>query len=532
MKKIKFTIKKDILIIDYKIENNDIKNINNTNIITDEDLIFDTRYLKNNLKLVAGFINVIVQNEHTTKAIVCNEELVDLSLDILNLLPTITYLKIVPDIAIDYKMHMAILRNDTIKEIDCYTIPTYLLERIDTTKNIKIKTRNEVFFISNFLRLNHLTNYSDVYYKKKVTILSDFNESDWKDFDIFLSINKYLKIIYFDYITMDLIKDIVKYLKKYNKSNIKINILGNEKNLKNFNALENYVKKNKFIKKYKIKFRIDYTKEYQKENFIKLLNFTTIRYILIVIIISSLLGYGLNQYNIFKSSEQIDHINDNLNDIVESTTRVESIEQPAESSNNIDYQNPYYQKFSEVISVLRETNPDTVGWLHVPNTTVNYPVVQSTNNSYYLTHDFNKNPNSLGWVFMDYRNNSNDLNKNTILYGHNIARAKLMFGDLKRTLDADWYQNKNNQYITFNTITGNKRWRIFSIYKVQATNDYLYNSFGNDDAFLSFVNKMKERSIYDFGVNIKPTDKILTLSTCQTVGSTKGRLVIHAVLIN
>lgn len=529
MKKIRFKIKDQTLFVDYKEENNPITNINNTNIITDEDLIFDMKYLKNNVKLVAGFLNVIINNEKATKAVIKVKELIDITFELLDLIPSITYLTIKPDIPIDYKTHLAILRNDTLKTINCYTIPVYLLERIDSTKSVKIESRSEVFFISNFIRVNELNTYSEVFYKKKIIIKSDFTDDDFKDFDIFLSINKYLKIVFFDYINMNLLKSVIKYIDKYKLDKILISIKGTEDNLRNFNELEKFVKKNKIIKERKLKFRIDYTKQYQKENFLKLLNFTTIRYILLVIIISASLAYGLNRYDIYKSGEQIEDINQDINAIVESS--FEEPESTTESTESTNYDNPYYKNYSKAIAVLKQTNPDTVGWLTVPNTTVNYPVVQSTNNSYYLVHDFNKNSNTLGWIFMDYRNNPDDLDKNTIIYGHNIARAKLMFGDLKQTLDYNWQTNKNNQYITFNTASKNMKWRIFSVYKTEGvTNDYLYTKFNSDQAFLDFANSMKARSVYDFGVTLKGSDKIITLSTCQTTSNGKVRLVVHAVL--
>ena len=542
MKKIKFTVDEKTLFIDYNIENNTIKNINNTNIINDENLIFDIKYFKNNMNLVAGFLNVILKNENIKNAVIVNADLIKIGLELLELMPTIENLVIKPDVPIDYDLHLAILKNDTLRVINCYTIPPYLLERIDTTKTVKIETRNEVFFVSNFIRINKLDSYSDIFYKRKLMINYDFNEADWQDFNAFLSINSYLKVLYFEFISLDLIKEIIKYLKKYDKKNITINIKGTTNNLTYFDELENFVKKNKYIKKNNIKFKIDYTREYKMENFLKLLNFTTVKYILVVIIISCVIGYGINEYDIYQSSKEIDSINDDISDLLEeyinydneiplesTSENVESQAESAPQTNKPSYVSPYYKNYAKVISVLKETNPDTVGWLTVNNTTVNYPVVQSTNNSYYLTHDFNRNSNSLGWVFMDYRNDATNLQQNTVIYGHNLAKDKLMFGNLSATLSPSWYKNTSNQLITFNTASADMQWRIFSIYKIPATNDYLYNTFSTQEEFLAFANKMKSRSIYDFGVTINANDKIITLSTCQ--GSGKERLVVHAVLV-
>ena len=166
MKRIKFEIREKTLFIKYNIESNTIRNINNTNIISDEDLIMDIKYLNKNIPLVAGFLNVIVNNEKVINAVIEEEEIIPTAFEVLNLVPNIKHLVIKPDIPVDYKIHMAILKNDTLETVNCYTIPPYLLERIDSTKDVKIETRNEVFLISNFVKTNNLNNYSDVFYKR------------------------------------------------------------------------------------------------------------------------------------------------------------------------------------------------------------------------------------------------------------------------------------------------------------------------------------------------------------------------------
>ena len=129
---------------------------------------------------------------------------------------------------------------------------------------------------------------------------------------------------------------------------------------------------------------------------------------------------------------------------------------------------------------------------------------------------------------MDSRNNSKELDQNTIIYGHNLISG-YMFGDLKSTTDYSWYTNPVNQVITFNTLDKEMKWKIFSIYRVDYTTDYLTTNFYNDEQYMDFINMIKGRSIYDFGVSVNPNDKIITLSTCS--GHTR-RLVIHAKLIS
>ena len=177
---------------------------------------------------------------------------------------------------------------------------------------------------------------------------------------------------------------------------------------------------------------------------------------------------------------------------------------------------------------LKKKNEDTVGWIKLEGTNVNYPVVQGTNNSYYLNHSYDKSYNKAGWVFMDYRNNPKTLNKNTIIYAH--ARVDgTMFGTLKKTLKEEWYKNTNNHVIKFSTLAENSLWQVFSVYTTKKESYYLTTNFSSDDDFTNFANELKQRSIFTFSATPKANDKILTLSTCKD--SKGNRIVMHAILI-
>ena len=177
---------------------------------------------------------------------------------------------------------------------------------------------------------------------------------------------------------------------------------------------------------------------------------------------------------------------------------------------------------------LIKENSDTVGFVIVKNTNVSYPVVQTTNNDFYLTHDFEKNSNQAGWVFADYRNNFNDLNQNTVIYAHG-RKDKVMFGSLVDALNPDWYNNIDNQIIQFSTRKYDTMWQIFSIYTVKSESYYITTDFNTSKDFDRWIDTMKKRSIHDFGININNDDKILTLSTCYNNNGV--RLVIQAKLV-
>ncbi len=128
---------------------------------------------------------------------------------------------------------------------------------------------------------------------------------------------------------------------------------------------------------------------------------------------------------------------------------------------------------------------------------------------------------------MDYRNNINEFDTNTIIYGHNRFN-KTMFGTLKDTTKKKWFNNKDNHIIKLSLEKSNTLWQVFSVYKIATTSDYLLTKFNNDIEYTIFIRNLITRSIFDFKTDVNTNDKILTLSTCN---GSKEKLVLHAKLI-
>jgi len=178
------------------------------------------------------------------------------------------------------------------------------------------------------------------------------------------------------------------------------------------------------------------------------------------------------------------------------------------------------------LSNLKEMNKDTVGWIQVNGTNINYPFVQGSNNFYYIDHSFNKSYNGAGWVFLDYRNNEvND--KNNIIYAHSMLDGT-MFGTLHNTMKSKWINNKDNHIVKISTDTTSTLWQVFSVYHIPTTNDYMKINFSTDESFLEFIDMISKRSIHNFNVDINADDKIITLSTCYMEDQ---RTILHAKLI-
>lgn len=184
----------------------------------------------------------------------------------------------------------------------------------------------------------------------------------------------------------------------------------------------------------------------------------------------------------------------------------------------------YKIDFNKLIKI----NDDTVAYLKVLGTDINYVVVKTDNNNYYLNHNFKKEYNVAGWIFADYRNNFDDNDKNIIIYGHNM-KDRSMFGTMSNVLMYDWYQNEKNHIITLVTRYKTYKYNVFSTYSIEPEDYYISTDFNSQEEFKKFALKLKDRSIYDYKTDITLDDKILTLSTCNDDGS--KRIVVHAKLI-
>lgn len=170
------------------------------------------------------------------------------------------------------------------------------------------------------------------------------------------------------------------------------------------------------------------------------------------------------------------------------------------------------------------------GWLNVKGTSVDYPVVKSSdNNSYYVKHNFNKESNIAGWIFADYRLKLDGTDKNIVIYGHNMKDGS-MFGSLKKkALNKEWYGNSENT-ISFQNEKSISTYKVFSVYQIAKESYYTQTSFQSNEEYKKFLDTLKSRSVYNFGINLSENDKIITLSTCAT--NSDYRVVVHGVLVD
>lgn len=238
--------------------------------------------------------------------------------------------------------------------------------------------------------------------------------------------------------------------------------------------------------------------------------------IIIILLIICLIIFGFSVYKIV--IWKLD--NNKTEEIIEDIKKDVVIEDPLEDDEE--------HEFKQIdFDTLKKKNKDTVGWITVKGTDANYPFVQSKDNAYYLNKSFDKTYSDAGWIFLDYRNDINNLGKNTIIYGHNRFDYS-MFGSLKLTLNDDWFHTPSNHIIEMNTEKYDSFWQIFSVYTIKTEDYYITTDFKDNNEYSKFINTLVKRSVHKFNLTPSIEDKILTLSTCH--GSSK-KMVIHAKLI-
>ncbi len=210
---------------------------------------------------------------------------------------------------------------------------------------------------------------------------------------------------------------------------------------------------------------------------------------------------------------------------------VADIEELAEEYPGVEFPDGMLEKYAE----LYAENPDLVGWIKIEEIGLSLPVVQGDDNSEYLKRNFDGNYSKYGSIFMNCANDSENLNYNTVLFGHHMT-DKTMFGNLELYKDVSYY--KKAPVIEFNTIYGDYKWKIFAVFVTNGTAegddgyifDYTFTDLSSPEAVEKFLGEIDQRAIYKPEVDISVSDKILTLSTCSYEFD-EARLVVMARMV-
>lgn len=439
----------------------------------------------------------------------------------------------------DYEMFLEV---GSLKEIDCYYMPNFIIDKFNR-KGVNVTLYNKEKVSDRFMLMQDAFDYETLYYKKNIEIREKYDNlvSDLKEF---LRINYNLKSIHLYIFSKELISSIMDLIKKDESREIIVFLHQgyDEYNFisKNFLWLKEVNKKCK--NEYTCEFRIVYSNSFLVNNLFKQLTFNNLKLISLLCIYVSLVSLIIIKSYEYVEKMSIDEINatisngtygndfelDRLDDVDEEDDDT-SDANGGNNSNKNNTSKPASTKyqFEKVFSKLKKINNETVGFLTVKGTNINYPIVQHNDNSYYLKRDIYKKKSSMGWVYLDYRNSKNEFDSNNIIYGHSMLNGT-MFGTLKNVLTSNFRKNSENMIISYDTPNGQYKFKIFAGYRVEYTTDYLKTDFENKKEFDAFVKLIRGRSTFKTKDKVEYGDKILTLSTCA---SGKKRLVVHAVLI-
>ncbi len=441
----------------------------------------------------------------------------------------------------DYEMFLEV---DSLKQIDCYYMPRFIIDKFEN-KNVKVNLYNKEKVSDRFMLLQDAFDYETLYYKKNIDIKENYSTL-LLDLKEFLRINYNLKSIHIYVFSKELISSIVDLVKKDESRNIIIflhqgydeyNFITN-----NFSWLKELNKKCK--DEYTCEFRIIYSNTFLFNNLFKQLTYNNLKLISLLCVYVSLVSLIIIKSYEYVEKMSIDELNnsinngsyaadtnyelDKMNDKNNTNNNTNNSDNSnSNNSNNSNKTNSKYN-FDKVFSKLKKINNETVGFLTVKGTNINYPVVQHNDNSYYLTKDFYKKKSSMGWIYMDYRNDSVNLSSNNIIYGHSMLNGT-MFGTLRNVLTSNFRKNSENMIISYDTPNHEYKFKIFAGYRVNYTTDYLKTDFENKKEFDSFIKLIRGRSTFKTNDKVLYGDKIITLSTCA--GNGEKRLVVHAVLI-
>lgn len=243
------------------------------------------------------------------------------------------------------------------------------------------------------------------------------------------------------------------------------------------------------------------------------------------------------EYSNYKGKKEIDHLQDLKKTAAESpTTTLEKKGGVADEEESAgEESNENQEKTLEILpeyQAIYQENQDFVGWLTIPDTIVDYPVMQSKNDSeYYLDHTFSGEEDKNGTLFIDNRNNIEERSTNIIIYGHNM-KSNAMFGSLKKYLDENYW--KQHKTLQFDTIYEKGTYEITAVclgkVEYQDENVFRYYDFLNADNkkdFKAFKKNVQESAVLSDENPVKYGDELLTLSTCNHYVE-NGRLYIVA----
>lgn len=226
----------------------------------------------------------------------------------------------------------------------------------------------------------------------------------------------------------------------------------------------------------------------------------------IIIVCLSIIGYKYYNYNKDdKLNSEIQDLQPVINEASDSDNNSSGENDGQDQSKDGDYVNSANEE------ELKSINSDYKMWIQIENTNINYPVVQGSDNDYYLKHNFRKESNISGTVFVESANDI-DNDKNIILYGHNM-RNGTMFNNITNYKEESFFNEDNKINIIMNNTL--YEYEVFSVYVKNVSEVNLAIGFASEDEFINYAYNEAEESLYKKDVDFSAEDNLITLVTCS-----------------
>ena len=227
----------------------------------------------------------------------------------------------------------------------------------------------------------------------------------------------------------------------------------------------------------------------------------------------------LNTTNILTMEDTNEFVQNNLENETENVEANLEENKDTTATENIEEKTQETERMLQV-KQLQEQNADIVGWLEIENTNVNYPVLQGTDNSYYMTHNYKKENSKNGAIFLDANYNWNIPSNNLLIYGHNLGNG-MMFQELLKYEKKSFYSQ--HPVIRFTTAEEDAQYEIISVFKSRVyykseKDVFRYYQFINNESekeYNQFVKNAKNASLYPIDATASYGDQLITLSTCS-----------------
>ncbi|MEA4919674.1 MAG: class B sortase [Clostridiaceae bacterium] len=225
---------------------------------------------------------------------------------------------------------------------------------------------------------------------------------------------------------------------------------------------------------------------------------------------------AIDKYVITPPENKTDDSQDDLPEASQNQPESPVQKEPAASALTMDF------------DALSKLNTDIIGWIKIPDTNINYPLLQGDTNDTYLRHAYNGTYSRMGSIFMDYRCSPDFSGSNTIIYGHNM-RNSTMFSRLLKYENQSFFES--HPYFYIYTAEGYMKYAIFSCYMLTLPSDTYTIAFNSDKVFGDYITTVLARSSVSTGTIPSESDKLVTLSTCSSTNAEQDRFVVHGYLV-